>query len=161
MSSNLLAAIENTTLYFDDLNVGARFETSGRTVTEGDIVAFAGLSGDFNSLHMDAEFATSTPHGQRIAHGLLVLAIVSGLSTRLPLMKLMEKAILALAGLECKWFKPVFIGDTLHVVVEIVDKEQGRKPDRGTLVMKRSAVNQRGETVMESLWRIVLKARPA
>ena len=161
MSSNLLAAIENTTLYFDDLSVGDRFETSGRTVTEGDIVAFAGLSGDFNSLHMDAEFATSTPHGQRIAHGLLVLAMVSGLATRLPLMKLMEKAILGLAGLECKWFKPVFIGDTLHVAVEIVDKEQGRNPDRGTLVMKRSAVNQRGETVMESIWRIVLKTRPA
>jgi acyl dehydratase len=110
---------------------------------------------------MDAEFAATTPHGQRIAHGLLVLSIVSGLSTRLPLMKLIEKAILGLAGLECRWLKPAFIGDTLHVVVEIVAREPGRKPDRGTLVMKRSAVNQRGETVMESTWRIVLKTRPA
>jgi acyl dehydratase len=161
MSRNLLAEIEGTTLYFDDLNVGARFQTSGRTVTEGDIVAFAGLSGDFNSLHMDAEFAAGTPHGQRIAHGLLVLAMTSGLSTRLPLMKLIEKAILGLAGLECKWVKPAFIGDTLHAVTEIVAKEPGRKPDRGTLVMKRVAVNQHGETVMESTWRLVLKTRPA
>jgi acyl dehydratase len=161
MSSTLLAAIESTTLYFDDLDAGARFETAGRTVTEGDIVAFAGLSGDFNSLHMDAEVAATTPHGQRIAHGLLVLSIVSGLSTRLPLMKLIEKAILGLAGLECRWLRPAFIGDTLHVVVEIVAKEPGRKPDRGTLVMKRTAVNQHGETVMESTWRIVLKTRPA
>ena len=161
MGSSLLDAIEGTTLYYDDLEVGDRFETVGRTVTEADIVGFAGLSGDFNSLHMDAEFAATTPHGQRIAHGLLVLSIASGLSTRLPLMKLIERAILALAGLECKWLKPTFVGDTVHVVVEIQGKEPGRKPDRGTLVTKRSAINQRGETVMESVWRIVLKTRPA
>ena len=159
MSSSLLETIEGT-FYFDDLNVGERFETNGRTIAEADIVGFAGLSGDFNSLHMDAEFATQTPHGQRIAHGLLVLAITSGLSTRLPLMKLIEKSILGLAGLECKWFKPAFIGDTLHVVVEITAKDPGNKPDRGTMVMKRSAINQKGETVMESLWRIVLKTKP-
>jgi acyl dehydratase len=92
---------------------------------------------------------------------LLVLAMTSGLSTQLPLMKLIEKAILGLAGLECKWIKPAFIGDTLHAVTEIAAKEPGRKPDRGTLVMKRVAVNQRGETVMESTWRLVLKTRPA
>jgi acyl dehydratase len=161
MSASLLESIERTTLYFDDLNVGDRFSTAGRTVTEADVVGFAGLSGDFNSLHMDAAFAASTPHGQRIAHGLLVLAIASGLSTRLPLMKLIEKSILGLASLECRWSKPTFIGDTLHVEVEIAQKEPGRKPDRGTLVMKRSAVNQRGETVMESTWRIVLRTRPA
>ena len=159
MSSSLLTAIETTTLYFDDLDVGARFQTAGRTLTESDIVAFAGLSGDFNALHTDAEFAATTPHRQRIAHGLLVLSIVSGLSTRLPLMKLIEEAILGLASLECRWHRPTYIGDTLHVVVEIVGKEPGHKPGRGTLVLKRSAVNQRGETVMESTWRIVLKTR--
>jgi acyl dehydratase len=119
MSRELLAALEGTTLYFDDLAVGGRQTTAGRTLTEADIVGFAGLSGDFNALHMDAEFAAGAPHGQRIAHGLLVLAIASGLSTRLPLMKLLEKSIFGLAGLECKWAKPVFIGDTLHVVLEI------------------------------------------
>lgn len=157
LAASLLESIESTTLYFDDLDIGDRFVSSGRTVTESDIVTFAGLSGDFNSLHMDAEFAATTPHGQRIAHGLLVLAITSGLSTRMPIMKLIEKAILGLAGLECKWVKPTGIGDTLHVVLEILAKEPGKKPDRGTLVMKRSAVNQRGDTVMESVWRLVLK----
>lgn len=159
MAGSLLETIEGTTLYYDDLNVGDRFVTAGRTLTESDIVTFAGLSGDFNSLHMDAEFAAQTPHGKRIAHGLLVLAITSGLSTRLPLMKLIEKAIVGLAGLECKWFKPTFIGDTLHVVLEITGKEPGKKPDRGTFLMKRSAVNQHGDTVMESVWRLVLKTR--
>ena len=161
MGNSLLDAIEGAALYYDDLVVGDRFETVGRTVTEADIVGFAGLSGDFNSLHMDAEFAATTPHGQRIAHGLLVLAIASGLSTRLPLMKLIEKAILGLAGVECKWFKPTFVGDTLHILVEIQALEPGKKPDRGTLVLKRLAVNQRGETVMENISRIVLKTRPA
>lgn len=159
MSSSLLETIENTTLCFEDLNVGDRFQTGGRTLSEADIVGFAGLSGDFNSLHMDAEFAAQTPHKARIAHGLLVLAITSGLATRLPLMKLIERSILGLAGLECRWFKPSFIGDTLHVVVEIASKEAGKKADRGTLVMKRAAVNQHGDTVMESIWRIVLKTR--
>jgi acyl dehydratase len=160
MSATLLEQIEHTTLYFEDLDVGDRFRTAGRTVTEADVVGFAGLSGDFNALHMDAAFAAGTPHGQRIAHGLLVLAIASGLATRLPLMKLIEPAVLGLAALECRWLKPTFIGDTLHVEVEIAQKEPGKKPDRGTLVMKRLAVNQRGETVMESTWRIVLRARP-
>jgi acyl dehydratase len=161
MAAGLLETIETTTLFYDDISVGDRFRTAGRTVTEADIVGFAGLSGDFNSLHVDAEFAATTATGQRIAHGLLVLAIASGLSTRLPLMKLIEKSILGLAGLECKWLKPTVIGDTLHVQVEIAAKEPGRKPDRGTLVLKRAAVNQRGETVMESVWRIVVKTRPA
>ena len=160
MPASLLDSIERTTLYYDDLHVGERFRTAGRTVTEADIVSFAGLSGDFNALHTDAEFAAGTPHGQRIAHGLLVLAMASGLSSRLPLMKLIEKAILGLAALECKWLKPTCIGDTLHVEVEIAEKEPSRKPDRGTLVMKRTAVNQRGETVMESTWRVVLRTRP-
>lgn len=161
MPNSLLETIEGTTLYYDDLQVGDRCISSGRTLTEADIVAFAGLSGDFNSLHMDADFASHTPHGQRIAHGLLVLAVTSGLSTRLPIMKLMEKAIVGLAGLECRWFKPTFIGDTLHVVLEITGKEPGKKADRGSVIMKRSAVNQSGDTVMESLWRLVLKTKGA
>ena len=161
MGSNLLNLMEGTTLYYDDLNVGDRFQTAGRTVTEADIVNFAGLSGDFNSVHVDAEFASTTQNGQRIAHGLLVLAIASGLSTRLPLMKLIDKAILGLAGVECRWFKPTFAGDTVHVLVEIQAKEPGKKPDRGALILKRLAINQRGETVMESTSRIVLKTKPA
>ena len=83
MGSDLLKAIEGTTLYFDDLSVGDQFKTVARTIAEADIVNFAGLSGDFNALHTDAEFAATTPHGQRIAHGLLVLAIASRLATRL------------------------------------------------------------------------------
>jgi acyl dehydratase len=90
---------------------------------------------------------------------MLVLSIASGLCTRLPLMKLLESAILGLANLECRFTKPVKIGDTIHVVLEIADRQPGRKPDRGTVTMTRTAVNQRGETVMESTWKIVVRTR--
>jgi len=159
MSATLFQTLESASVAYDDLSPGDRFVTAGRTVTDADIVNFAGLSGDYNQLHTDAEFAAKTPHGQRIAHGLLVLSIMSGLATRLPLNKFMEKAIIGLAGLQAKWLRPVFIGDTLHVVVEVVSKEPGRKPGRGTVLFKRSALNQKGETVLETEWQIVMAAR--
>ncbi|HMM71285.1 MAG TPA: MaoC/PaaZ C-terminal domain-containing protein, partial [Rhodocyclaceae bacterium] len=99
MTPEMLKSLDAQTIYWDDLNIGDRFVTSGRTVTEADVVNFAGLSADYNSLHIDAEFASKSPHGQRLAHGLLVLAVVSGLTTRHPITKLMEKAIIGLAGL--------------------------------------------------------------
>jgi acyl dehydratase len=154
---SVLHDIEAFEVHFETLNVGDTFKTAGRTVTEADIVAFAGLSGDYNALHTDAEFAATTPHGERIAHGLLVLAIVSGLSTRLPVMKCMERTILGLANLECRWRRPTRIGDTLHVVLEVAEKAPAAKSDRGTVVLRRTAVNQRGETVMESDWSLVLR----
>lgn len=159
MSDRLLERINDYVLFYEDLNVGDTFTTSARTVTEADVVNFAGLSADYNSLHIDAEFAATTPHGGRIAHGLLVLAITSGLCTRLPLMKFLEPSILGLAHLECKFRMPCKIGDTLHARLTIADKSPGKKPDRGTLVMHRVAVNQRGEEVMVSVWHLVVKSR--
>jgi len=159
MSPELLKSLETASVTWDDLNPGDRFVTAGRTVTEADIVNFAGLSADYNQLHTDAEFAAQTPHGRRIAHGLLVLAIMSGLSTRLPMNKFMEKAIIGLAGLQAKWLRPVFIGDTLHVVAEVIGKEPGKKPGRGTVIFKRAAVNQKGDTVLETEWRLVMAMR--
>lgn len=154
---SVLKEIESFEVYFETLEPGERFVTPKRTVTEADIVAFAGLSGDYNALHTDAEFAASTIHKQRIAHGLLVLAIASGLCTRLPVMKAMERTLLGLSNLQCRWRRPTFIGDTIHVVLEIVDKIPSEKPDRGTLLMRRAAYNQRGEVVMESEWKLVLR----
>ena len=157
---SLLDEMESRVLYFEDVGLGEKFETAGRTVTEADIVGFAGLSGDFHALHMDAEFAAKTPHGQRIAHGMLVLAMSSGLAQRLPLMKLIERSTIGLAGIEVRFPKPTFIGDTIRILVEVAEKIPGKKPDRGTVVLKRLAVNQRGETVMEASVRLVLRTRP-
>ena len=68
-------------LTFDEFNVGDCYESQGRTITEADVVAFAGLSGDFNPLHTGATFAAATPFGERIAHGMLVMAIATGMAT--------------------------------------------------------------------------------
>ena len=159
VTDSLLKDIEKQVYFFEDVTVGERYETSGRTVTESDVVTFAGLSGDFHSLHMDAEYAAQTPHGKRIAHGLLILAMSSGLAQRLPFMKFIERSTLGLLGIESRFMKPVFLGDTVRIVVEVADKTPGKKPDRGTVVLKRHAINQRGETVMEATVRIVLKRK--
>jgi acyl dehydratase len=135
-----------------------QFTTSGRTVTEADIVAFAGLSGDFNPLHVDAEHAAQTIHKQRIAHGLLVLSVMSGLSTRLAFMGAIESTLIGLASLTCRWKRPTFIGDTLHIELEVMEKNASvSKTDRGTIILSRKAVNQRGETVLESDWALIIR----
>lgn len=152
---------DNPPAYFNSIEIGMRFKTPGRTVTEADIVAFAGLSGDFNSIHLDAEFAGQSVHKQRIAHGLLVLSIMSGLSTRLAFMKALESTIIGLANLTCRWTRPTYIGDTLHIELEVLEKKPSSKPDRGTILLNRKAVNQRGETVLESDWAIVIKRNVA
>src|SRR5690606_36100541 len=110
MSERLTALLEGCTLYFEDFTVGDSFITSARTVTEADVVNFAGLSADYNALHTDAEAAGKTVHGGRIAHGLLVLSIASGLCTRLPLMKYLEPSIIGLKNLQCRFMKPCKLG---------------------------------------------------
>jgi acyl dehydratase len=148
-------------VYFDDLVAGDRWTTAGRTVTEADVVAFAGLSGDYNRLHVDAEFAAGTPYGERVAHGLLVLSIASGLSTRLAVSEAMAPNILGLLDLQCRWPGPTRFGDTVHVVLTITETRPTSKPGRGVVTMTREVVNQRDETVMVSTWKLLLRARDA
>src|SRR5437660_1422457 len=98
-------------LYFDDVDVGQDWESGGRTVTEADIVNFAGLSGDFNPIHIDHEFAKTTVFRRPIAHGLLVLSIGSGVGLMFPPMR-----TLAIVEIKDWQFKgPIFSGDTIHV----------------------------------------------
>ena len=132
--------------YFEDIQVGDEYVSPGRTVTEADIVAFAGLSGDYNVLHTDAEYMRTSIFGERIAHGLLGLAIQSGLGTRaLP----RPFATLAFLGLRWRFKAPIKIGDTIKVRIKVTDKRETSKPDRGIVVLQRTVVNQRGEVVQE------------
>jgi acyl dehydratase len=142
--------------YFEDIQVGAEHLSPGRTVTEADIVAFAGLSGDYNVLHTDAEFMRGSIYGERIAHGLLGLAIQSGLGTRA-----MARPFATIAFLGVRWrFKgPIKIGDTIKVRVKVTDKRETSKPDRGIVVLQRSVVNQRGEVVQEGETDIMVERR--
>jgi acyl dehydratase len=142
--------------YFEDIRVGDEYLSPGRTVTEADIVAFAGLSGDYNVLHTDAEFMKSSIFGERIAHGLLGLAIQSGLGTRA-----MPRPFATLAFLGIRWrFKgPIKIGDTVKVQIKVTDKRETSKPDRGIVVLLRSVLNQRGEVVQEGETDIMVERR--
>ena len=110
--------------YFEEFNVGDKVLTVGRTITESDIMAFAGLSGDFNRIHTDAVYAAAAPFGQRVAHGLLVQSIATGLAVRTGVI---EDTVLAFRELSCKFSLPVFIGDTVHVELEVVETKAFRR----------------------------------
>ncbi|MEM0215036.1 MAG: MaoC/PaaZ C-terminal domain-containing protein [Archaeoglobaceae archaeon] len=132
-----------------------RVETAGKTITEADIVNFAGVSGDWNRIHLDEEFAKKTIFGKRIAHGLLTLAITSGLITRL---RLTEDSLIAFYGIDkLRFTKPVFIGDTIRAVVEVEGKED--KGDYGVVAFKISTLNQNEEVVMVATFKTAVKKK--
>ncbi len=144
-------------LYFEDFQVGERFTTPARTVTEADLVNFAGVSGDYNPIHTDAEFAKTTPFGQRIAHGLLVLAMLTGLRQRTGQF---EGTLIAWLEIRSyRFLKPVFIGDTIHGETEILEKRETSKPDRGLLVQRVRVLNQKGEVVQEGEFVTLVRRR--
>ena len=132
-------------VYFEDIRVGEEYSSPGRTVTEADIVIFAGLSGDYNVLHTDAEHMKASLFGERIAHGLLGLSIQQGLLSR----DMPAWANESLAGLRWKFKGPIKIGDTIHVRARVAAKKDGPGPGRGTVTMARTVLNQRGEVVQE------------
>ncbi len=147
--------------YFEDLQTGDRDRTVGRTITEADIVNFAGLSGDFNPIHMDRAFAEKPFFKKRIAHGILVFSVASGLFTQSEMNTFMKKSVIALMEIKWKFLKPVFIGDTIHLEVEIIEKKETSKPDRGIVVVKRTVVNQDGDAVQEGDIIMMIRRRPA
>jgi len=137
-------------LYWEDLKVGDRAVSPGRTVTEADVVNFAGLSGDFNQLHTDVVHAAEQGFGgRRLVYGMLGMAIGSGLYTRTWLGVGTQKYMVAMTELTWRFRGPVFIGDTLHTEVEITELRPTSKPERGLVRLKRDIVNQDGAVVQE------------
>ncbi len=144
-------------LYFEDYNEGLDIISAGRTVTETDIVQFCMLSGDWNQLHCDAEFAKTTPFGQRIAHGMLGLSIGTGLGNS---MGFIEGTALAFMGLSWKFVKPIFIGDTIRLRVRL-NKKRAISPEAGMVVIDAEVVNQRDEVTQKGEWTVLVKRRAA
>jgi acyl dehydratase len=127
-------------LYYEDVEVGSVFHTLRRTITEADLVNFAGVSGDFNPLHMDAELAKESLFGQRVAHGILVLGIATGLRQGIGLFDGTLMGLLELR--DWRFLAPVFIGDTVRVETEVVDLRPTSKPDRGVMTQRISVLKQ-------------------
>ena len=110
-----------TGLYFEEFEVGAQYVSQGRTVTEADVVAFAGLSGDYNPLHTDATFAGKTQFGERIAHGMLTVAMSTGMSN---LTGIFAGTTIALVEQNIKYTGAVKFGDTVHLEMEVILKKE-------------------------------------
>ena len=142
----------------EDIEVGASFQTSRRTVTEADIVAFAGVSGDFNPLHVDEIFAREqTPFGTRIAHGPLVLSISYGLRSVRD-----DWQILALASCERRFRSPVFPGDTVWGVYEVLERRASEsRPGAGFVTLGVSIHSDRDEVVQEGRDVLMVASRAA
>lgn len=142
-----MARLDNPTMSFDDLTVGDEWESPRRTVTETDVVNFAGLSGDFNPIHVDHEQARQGPFRKPVAHGLLGLSIASGLTSHAPRVD----TLAFLAILEWKFLQPIAFGDTIHVVTRVAALEPRGRGRRGVVTWHRKIMNQAGETLQEGL----------
>jgi acyl dehydratase len=144
-------------LYFEEFEVGQTIETPARTITETDVVIFAGLSGDYNPLHTDAEFAKETMFGERIAHGLLGLAVVSGLAWRTGFM---EGTADALISVETKFRNPVKFGDTIRARFMVKQKKEMKRMGGGFVTLGVVVLNQRDETVQKGDWTVLIRSAP-
>jgi 3-hydroxybutyryl-CoA dehydratase len=141
--------------FFDDVEVGQEWESLGRTVTEADLVNYAGLSGDFNPIHMDHEFSKASAYRRPIAHGLLIWSISSGLSALAPPMRTM-----AFVSIRDWQFKlPVYIGDTVRIVTKVLEKEERSRGRRGLVTWLRTILNQHGKVVQEGVTVTLVEGR--
>jgi acyl dehydratase len=150
-----------TVRWFDDLTVGLQERSPARTVTEADIVAFAGLSGDYNALHTDAQLAASTTFGRRVAHGLLGTAIASGLFTRTELSLSLQPALIAMLAADVRFLAPLFIGDTIAVTATVTDLRPSSDAGRGIAQITRVVHNQDATPTQEIVTPMLLKRRPS
>ena len=143
-------------LYFEEYTIGDSIMSQGRTVTEADIVNFAMLSGDWNPLHTDAEAAKGTPYGQRIAHGLLVLSMATGLTERLGIL---NQTVLGFMGLEWEFRAAVRIGDTIRVHAAVSELKPMLRLGGGYVTLKLQVRNQEDKVVQRGTWTVLVKSK--
>lgn len=141
-------------LTFDQFEEGQTFETMSRTITEADVVQFAGISGDFNPLHTDEEFMKSSPFGGRIAHGMLCASVATGLANQLGIF---EGTTIAVLQITLKFTGAVRFGDTVRLKLTCREKKESSKGSKGTAVFACELLNQRDEKVLDSEWVILLR----
>ena len=145
-------------MYFEEFEVGYKVTTASRTITEADVVGFAQLSGDFNMIHTSAEFAESTPYGQRIAHGLLGLSIASGLVIRTGFLEDTVIAFREISG--WKFIGPIFLGETIHATIQVKETKALPRLGGGSVTTRVDVIKQNGDTVMRGNWVVLVRGRP-
>ncbi|MEW6185082.1 MAG: MaoC/PaaZ C-terminal domain-containing protein [Thermodesulfobacteriota bacterium] len=144
--------------YFDDFTLGESFETNGITIEQGDISQFAGLSGDYNPLHTDEEYAKETPFGGRIAHGMLVVSKMTGKFNQLGYW---DGSVMAMVETGWTFQRPVKAGDTVFAKITVAELKESGKKDKGVATLKFEVLNQRQEVTMEGFLKLMLKNRIA
>jgi acyl dehydratase len=144
--------------YFEEFNVGESIMTAARTITESDVVSFAGLSGDYNQIHTNAQYAAAGPFGQRVAHGLLIIAVTTGLIVRTGLM---EATVLAFRELDWKFSHPVFFGDTIRAIIEVTETKALPRLGGGSVKAKVSVLNQDDKVVQRGNMNLLVQSKPA
>ncbi len=136
-----------TTYYFEDFAPGQQFESGGRTITEADLTFFSMLSGDWNPLHANAEFAKSTRYGQRVVHGVLGIAISTGMLHELGIF---HDSVIAMLGFRnWNFLAPLLVNDTIYLRLTITALDPGKSGNSGKLGRRFELINQRGEVAQE------------
>ena len=141
---------------FDEFMIGEEIASGARTVTETDVVNFACLSGDFQPEHMNEEYARKSPFGERVAHGLLILSIATGLLNQT---SAFEGTSIAILEVKAKFLKTVKFGDTIRAIQKIVGKKETSKPDRGVLSTRITVLNQDDKAILEADLAVMLYRR--
>jgi acyl dehydratase len=145
-------------MYFEEFEIGQELKTPARTITETDIVNFAGVSGDFTSIHTDAVYTETTQLGQRVAHGLLIISVVTGLAAR---SGFLEGTALALREItDWKFSSPVFIGDTIHAKFIVEEKKPFPRLGGGAVILSVRVVNQEEKVVMRGKFNLLMLSQP-
>jgi acyl dehydratase len=142
---------------FGEFKVGQRFETPGRTITEADIVAFSGLTGDYNPVHTDEVFAAATDFGSRIAHGPMGIGIAFGLASRLDLI---DGTVVALLGVTWDFKAPMRPGSTIRALIDVVETREVSRPEQGLLGLAITLVDESDTTLQLGTARLLMRRQP-
>jgi 3-hydroxybutyryl-CoA dehydratase len=155
MTEKTLPALKG--LYFEEFELGQSVTSVGRTITEADVVGFAALTGDWTSIHVDAEYAAQHPFGQRVAHGLLGLSVASALAVR---MGFMEGTVLAFREInDWKFSLPIFFGDTIRVRASVVGLKAMSRLGGGAVTFKVEILNQEDKVIQRGKWTVLMMSR--
>jgi 3-hydroxybutyryl-CoA dehydratase len=146
-----------TGLWFEQFTEGLTMDSTGRTITEADIVHFAGISGDFNPMHIDADYAKSTQFGQRVAHGALIFSVATGIAFQ---MGFLLGTVMAFTGFEMKLRAPVYIGETIKVGVTVAKTRAMAAAGGGLVTFDIKVTKQDGTVAQKGEWTVMVASQP-